>query len=68
MNFGLDYFFVPQEVIDKRLSICKTCEHFDSEYKKCNKCGCYLDYKVKLRTVECPIGKWGKEGYNYGAS
>lgn len=58
-----DYFTVPKESFEKRLSICNECEEYDKGGKRCRKCGCFMEYKAKLRIVECPMGKWGKEEY-----
>lgn len=39
-----------------RLEQCGTCEH--KKGNKCNLCGCFINYKAKLKNSECPIGKW----------
>ena len=39
-----------------RMSVCDTCEH--KKGTKCNLCGCFLNYKTKLKNSECPLGKW----------
>lgn len=44
--------------IDRRLAICKTCEHFVDNPMKCRKCGCFLNLKTRLETEHCPIAKW----------
>lgn len=41
---------------DKRMEICKTCEHWDG--KRCGKCGCFTALKVRLKSQSCPVGKW----------
>lgn len=47
-----------QSEIDRRMAICKTCEHFVDNPMKCRKCGCFLNLKTRLETEHCPIGKW----------
>lgn len=48
-------------ISEERLTICRKCEHFDSENEnRCKKCGCYMDYKTLLKDAECPIGLWKK--------
>lgn len=57
-----------QEEIDRRMEICRTCEFYTpnipelSEDKKkqnrCVKCGCFMNFKTKLRSAHCPVGKW----------
>jgi len=48
---------------DKRLAICAVCEHSRDLYSRgwinyCNKCGCMLKIKTRLKNNQCPIGKW----------
>ena len=54
---------VPDEIQRERLAICQSCEWFDSLKTKCNKCGCYMEIKSWLASVECPLEKnkkWNK--------
>lgn len=44
----------------KRYAICLSCEEIN-KFKICNKCGCFMPFKVRLSGAECPIGKWTKE-------
>jgi hypothetical protein len=55
----------PDDIIEKRLSLCKKCEfaigpklHPDRKVK-CNKCGCLINHKIRLKESFCPINKWG---------
>lgn len=43
---------------ERRLSICRGCEHFDAEATRCRACGCYLNLKSRLDAWHCPIEKW----------
>lgn len=52
---------VSGEVLEKRLAICSTCEHFIKLTKQCKKCGCFMRLKGALPHSECPVGKWGQE-------
>ena len=45
---------------EKRLDICKKCEHFRSWSNQCGKCGCFMNIKTRFRSLECPEGKWKK--------
>lgn len=47
------------EVYVKRLQVCYTCDHLDSETKVCDQCGCLMLNKVKNDQVGCPLKKWG---------
>ena len=52
---------VSKEIHEKRMSICKSCEHFISATTQCKKCGCFMNLKTKLPHADCPINKWGQE-------
>ncbi len=47
---------VSDEEKERRLSICKVCEFYRKG--RCLKCGCYINFKTRLETEHCPIGKW----------
>lgn len=47
-----------EEISNSRLEICNTCEFFIKESARCSKCGCFMNAKIKLQAVRCPIGKW----------
>ena len=39
-----------------RKKICRKCEFWKAG--KCKKCGCSTDFKMRMATERCPIGKW----------
>jgi len=45
-----------QELRQKRLDACKTCDHYSG--LTCEKCGCIIAVKARLATSNCPDGKW----------
>jgi hypothetical protein len=47
-----------EEIVAKRLEICKGCEHLIKVTTQCTKCGCFMNLKTKLQAAACPIGKW----------
>tara|TARA_R100000742_G_C4272678_1_gene91965 strand:+ start:1281 stop:1604 length:324 start_codon:yes stop_codon:yes gene_type:complete len=51
-------FFVSDEVLKKRITICQSCEHYDFEQHRCKECGCPLGMKAKISLESCPIGAW----------
>lgn len=55
-----EQLFVAPEISIKRLDSCKKCpkKYFNSETSVCNKCGCLMLKKTKLKTAKCPIGEW----------
>jgi len=48
--------FASPEEKQRRMEICKECEHFTGS--RCRKCGCYLAMKTKIKSAQCPIKKW----------
>lgn len=44
--------------INRRLSICSECNRFRPSDQRCSLCGCFLDFKTRLRSQDCPLGKW----------
>lgn len=43
---------VSDDVYEKRLEICKSCENLISGM--CLKCGCYVELRAALRDKKCP--------------
>ena len=48
-----------EAVLNQRWDLCSSCE-FLTESNNCEKCGCFMAVKHKLKMAKCPIGKWGK--------
>ena len=42
--------------IKRRKSICAECEF--NRKSRCMKCGCWLQYKTRLKAESCPINRW----------
>jgi hypothetical protein len=51
--------FAPADVATERMNICKSCPSL-TKIKMCRECGCVMPMKVRLRGVQCPLGKWGE--------
>lgn len=49
-----------KELVEYRMSICRSCPEFIELTNQCKKCGCIMPLKTKLAHAECPIGKWNK--------
>jgi len=49
---------IDSEKIASRLSICETCESFTQPAGRCTLCGCYMNFKTRLKSATCPVGKW----------
>lgn len=43
---------VPDETYEKRLEICRKCEHLMSGM--CRKCGCYVEMRAAMKIRSCP--------------
>lgn len=48
---------VPAEEQARRLAICEApCAEWTGT--RCGKCGCFGDWKSRLTTEACPLGRW----------
>lgn len=50
--------FASQDLQKERMDICNQCEHFAYRQKRCKKCGCWMEHKVKFTASECPDDRW----------
>jgi len=50
--------FVKDEESMRRMCICDACEFFVKDNARCSKCGCMMQFKVRLNGAKCPINKW----------
>lgn len=53
-----DKYSKDSDLIDSRILICMSCDHFIKITKQCSKCGCFMKLKTRLTDANCPIGKW----------
>lgn len=47
--------------IEFRKNACETCDYIkskDSVLKRCDICHCLLEFKWRIESAHCPIGKW----------
>lgn len=51
--------FASKDEYHRRYNICKLCERFDTKWKKCLDCGCFMPFKCKISSAMCPQQKWG---------
>ncbi len=56
----MNKFFVPNNVYNDRISICKSCEFFFSLTGNCKVCLCFMKIKARLAPMECPKKYWQK--------
>lgn len=50
---------VSEAEYQRRLKLCGTCDLFEKSAGRCMSCGCFMTYKAKMRSQQCPTGKWG---------
>jgi hypothetical protein len=50
---------VSHQTYQDRFAHCLACPHYDLGV--CQRCGCWLDAKVKMPHEACPEGKWPAE-------
>jgi hypothetical protein len=53
--------FVDDLEKERRMSICRSCEHFSDLLSQCELCGCFLEAKTRLKAFHCALDKIGKD-------
>lgn len=56
----MNKFFVPQDVYEDRIAICKSCIYYFKPTGTCKDCGCFMKVKARLAPMECSQKKWQK--------
>ena len=56
----MNKFFVPNEVYEERIAICKGCVYYFKPTGTCKDCGCFMKIKARLAPMECSQKKWEK--------
>ena len=51
-------FFVPNEVYQDRISLCKDCVYYFKPTGTCKRCLCFMKVKARIAPMECPQGYW----------
>ena len=47
-----------EETANQRYAICLECPELIGLTKQCKQCGCFMAMKTKIKSAECPLGKW----------
>ena len=55
---------VTDEIKDRRLKICNSCDSLFKPTGQCKRCGCFVATKAALSRGACPINKWSSENKN----
>ena len=56
----MNRFFVPNEVYEDRIAICRSCVYYFKPTGTCKDCGCFMKIKARLAPMECSQKKWQK--------
>ena len=56
----MNKFFVPNEVYEDRIAICKSCIYYFKPTGTCKDCGCFMKIKARLAPMGCSQKKWEK--------
>ena len=56
----MNKFFVPDEIYEERLAICKECVYYSKILGQCKRCLCFVKLKARLAPASCPQSFWLK--------
>lgn len=57
----LNKVFVSEAEKNRRMDICKSCEHFQGTLSQCGICGCFLEAKTRLVGFHCALDEIGEQ-------
>ena len=56
----MNKFFVPAEIYEDRIAICKKCIYYFKPTGSCKVCKCFMKIKARIAPMACPQGYWNK--------
>jgi 5-methylcytosine-specific restriction endonuclease McrA len=56
----MNKFFVPNNVYEDRMAICKECTYYFKLTGSCKVCKCFMKIKSRIAPMECPKKYWSK--------
>ena len=56
----MNKFFVPNEVYEDRIAICKSCIYYSKLLGQCKVCLCFMKIKARIAPMACPQKYWDK--------
>jgi hypothetical protein len=56
----MNKFFVPDEIYEDRIAICKECVYYKKLLGNCSVCKCFMKVKARLAPMSCPQKYWDK--------
>ena len=57
----LNKVFVTEAEKNRRMTICKSCDHLNKTFKQCKICGCFMEAKTSLHGFHCALDEIGEE-------
>ena len=56
----MNNFFVPDNIYEDRIAICKGCAYYSKLLGQCKVCLCFMKIKARIGAMECPQKYWEK--------
>ena len=56
----MNKFFVPDNIYEDRIAICKSCVYYFKPTGNCKRCLCFMKVKARIAPMECPQKYWLK--------
>ena len=56
----MNKFFVPNDVYEDRIAICKNCIYYSKLLGQCKVCLCFMKIKARIAPMACPQKYWDK--------
>ena len=56
----MNRFFVPNEIYEDRMAICKGCVYYSKVLGNCKICKCFMKIKSRISSQSCPQNYWEK--------
>ena len=60
IQLRMNKFFVPNDVYEDRIAICRDCIFYFKPTGTCKDCGCFMKIKARLAPMGCSQKKWQK--------
>ena len=56
IDMNINKFFVPNEIYEDRMAICKSCVYYFKPTGNCRRCMCFMKIKARIAPMSCPQG------------
>ena len=56
----MNNFFVPNNIYEDRIAICKSCIYYSKLLGQCKVCLCFMKIKSRIASQSCPQKYWDK--------